>query len=85
MSMFAQVDTEGKRHVLFCQTIENRTDRTNLKLTDSLIPSDNGGQRRIETTKGWENLVERKDGSSIWEAFKDMKECYPAQLCEHAL
>ena len=26
-----------------------------------------------------------KDGSSTWEAFKDIKEYYPVQLCEYAL
>ena len=85
MNMFAQVDAEGNRHVLFDQIIDHRTDGTNIKLSNSFITSGNGGKRRVETTKGWEILVQWKDGSSTWEAFKDMKECYPVQLCEYAL
>ncbi len=83
--MFAQVDAEGNRHVLLDQIIDHRTDGTNIKLADSIITSSNGGQRRIETTKEWEILVQWKDGSSTWEALKDMKECYPVQLFEYAL
>jgi hypothetical protein len=31
-------------------------------------------------TKGWETLVQWKDGSTTWVALKDMKESYPLQL-----
>ena len=72
MNMFAQVDAQGNRHALFDQIIDHRTDGTNIKLADSFITSNNGGRRRIETTKGWEILIQWKDGSSTWEAFKDI-------------
>ena len=44
----------------------------------------NGGKCRKETTKGWEILLQGKDGPTTWESLKDVKECYPVQLSEYA-
>ena len=85
MNMFAQVDDEGNRYVLFDQIIDHRTDGSEIKQDDALIISPNGGRRRRETTKGWEILIQWRDGSSTWEKLKDVKECYPVQLSEYAL
>ena len=63
-NMFAQVDSEGNRHVLFDAIIDHRTDGSNLKQQESFITSKNGGKKRKPTTKGWEVLVQWKDGSS---------------------
>jgi hypothetical protein len=41
-------------------------------------------RRRKETTRGWEILVQWKDGSTTWIALKDMKNSYPVQLAEYA-
>jgi hypothetical protein len=49
------------------------------------IDSSSGGHTRREITKGWEILVQWKDGSSSWEALKDIEECYPVQLAEYAI
>ena len=40
---------------------------------------------RPETTKGWEILVQWKDGSTTWSKLKDMKDSYPVQLAECAV
>ena len=37
------------------------------------------------TTKGWDILIQWKDGSTTWEALKDVKECYPVQLEDYAI
>ena len=84
-NMFAQVDAEGNRHVLFDEIVDHRTDGTEIKLVDQYITSSNGTSRRRETTKGWEILIRWKDGSTTWETLKDMKECYPIQLMEYAV
>ena len=83
-NMFAQVDTEGNRHVIFDEIIDHRVDGTEIKNQDAFIISKNGGRRRRETTKGWEILLQWKDGSSSWETLKDVKESYPVQLAEYA-
>jgi hypothetical protein len=45
----------------------------------------NGRKRSKETTKGWELLVKRKDGSEVWVPLKDVKETYPGQVAEYAV
>ena len=83
-NLFSQVDDEGNRHVLLDSIIDSRTDGTEISNNDAFILSPNGGKRRIKTTKGWEVLIQWKDGSSTWEAMKDVKDCYPVQLAEYA-
>jgi len=34
--------------------------------------------------KGWEILLQWKDGSTTWETLKDVKNAYPVQLAEYA-
>jgi hypothetical protein len=84
-NMFAQVDDEGNRHVLFEEIVDHRTDGSEVKQQDAFITTRNGNKRRRETTKGWEILVQLwKDGSVTWVALKDMKNSYPVQLAEYA-
>ena len=83
--MFAQVDDEGNRHVLFEAIVDHRTDGSEVKMQDAFITTRNGNQRRKETTKGWEILVQWKDGSTTRITLKDMKNSYPVQLAEYAM
>ena len=83
-NMFAQVDEEGNRHVLFQEISDHRTDGSEVKQQDAYITTRNGNKRRRETTKGWEILVQWKDGSSTWVTLKDMKNSYPIELAEYA-
>ena len=71
--MFAQVDAEGNRHVLFNKIVDHSTNGYEIKLDYQFITSINGNSRRRETTKGWEILVRWKDGSTTCEKLKDMK------------
>ena len=56
-SMFAQVDEEGNRYVLFDDIIYHRTGGSEIAQGDGFIESPNGGRRRVETTKGHELLL----------------------------
>ena len=47
--------------------------------------SSNGVKRRIETTKGWDVLIQWKDGSTTWNKLKDVKDLYPVELAEYAV
>ena len=84
-NLFAQVDEEGNMHVLFDAIIDHRVDGTELQQSESFITSTNGGRRRKPTTKGWEILLQWKDGSTTWETMKDIKEAHTVQLAEYAL
>ena len=83
-TLFAQVDPEGNRHVLFSEIIDHRTNGKEIRKDDAFVVTKMGTHRRKETTVGWEILIQWKDGSSTWVALKDAKESYPVQLAEYA-
>ena len=85
VNIFAQVDDEGHRHVLLDSIADHRTNGKQVTVDNAFITSSNGGKRRRETTKGWEILVQWKDGSTSWECMKDVKESYPVQLAEYSV
>ena len=82
-NMFAQVDDEGNRFVMLESIVDHRTDGNEIKKDDAFIMSHNGGRRRKQTTRGWEILLQWKDGSYTWETMKDVKGSYPVQLAEY--
>ena len=84
-NMFAQVDEEGNRHVMFDEIIEHRCDGKEVKLADAFLTNSKGVKRRRTTTKGWELLFKWKDGSTTWVACKDAKAAYPVQLAEYSV
>ena len=52
-NLFAQVDEEGHRHVLFDEIVDHRTDGKEMKQQDAFVTTKSGTQRRQETTQGW--------------------------------
>ena len=44
-----------------------------------------GVKRRKATMRGWELLVEWKDGSTDWVALRDLRESYPVELALYAM
>ena len=84
-NMFAQVDEDGNRYTILDDIVDHRVDGTEIKKDDAFITSKNGGKRRKMTTRGWEILLQWKDGSTTWEAMKDIQSAYPVQLAEYAL
>ena len=84
-NMFAQIDDEGNRFVLLDSIVDHRTDGSEIKPDDAFVKSHNGGKRRKMTSKGWEILLQWKDGSTTWETMKDVHAAYPVQLAEYAL
>jgi hypothetical protein len=45
----------------------------------------NGQHKQKWTTKGWELLVEWKDGAVMWVPLKDLKETNPIEVAEYAI
>lgn len=83
-NMYAQVDTDGHRMVLFDEIIDTRRSNDAVSKAEAYVTSPRGIQRRKRTTKGWEVLVRWRDGSTTWNALKDVKDSYPVQLAEYA-
>jgi hypothetical protein len=52
---------------------------------DGYIVVKNGKRRHKLTTKGWKLCVKWKDGSTSWEALKDLKESNPFEDAEYAV
>ena len=84
-NLFAQIDDEGNRHVLFQEIIDHRTNGKQILQQDAFITTRTGTRRRRETTIGWELCVQWKDQSTTWVTLKDMKEAYPVQSAEYAV
>ena len=60
-NLFAQVDEEGNRSVLFDEIVDVRTDVTQVLQQDAFVTPSSGTQRRVITTKGWEVNLKWKD------------------------
>ena len=84
-NLFAQVDQDGQRFLLFNEIIDWRTDGSQIKSEDAFIRITNGNKRMHETTKGWEVCIQCKDGRSTWNQVKDVKEAYPVHLAEYSV
>lgn len=84
-NLFAQVDSEGNRHILIDSVIGHRTTGQELSGDDAFITTKSGQKRRKPTTKGWEILVRWKDCAETWTPLKDMKDSFPIQMAEYAV
>ena len=60
-NLFAQIDDEGNRHVLFSEIVDHRTNGKQVMQQDAFVTTRSGTQRRRETTQGWDILVRWKD------------------------
>ena len=63
---FSQVDEEGNIFVLFDDIMNHCVDWIETMHQDAFTISKNGGKRKKETTKGWEILIQWKDGLMTW-------------------
>jgi hypothetical protein len=84
-NLFAQVDQEGNRFVLFDEIIATRTDGSQVLQQDAFATTSSGTRRRVNTTKGWEVNIQWKDGSTTWNKLKDIKDSYPVEMAEYAV
>jgi hypothetical protein len=84
-NLFAHVDGDGHRHVIFDSIVGHRTNGTETTEETAFVVSANGVKRRIETTKGWEIQILWKDGSTTWSALNDCNDSYPIQTAEYAV
>ena len=83
-NIFSQVDEEGYRHVLLDEIIDHRALDDRVSKEKGFITTSAGVKRRVQTTKGWDILIQWKDGSTTWNKLKDVKDSYPVQLAEYA-
>ena len=83
-NLFSQVDTEGRQYVLLKEISEHRKDETAIPISEGWLTLKNGRKVRKRTTRGWQLLIEWKEGGSDWLDLKDVKESYPVEVAEYA-
>ena len=83
-NMLAQVDDEGHRQLLLSEIVDHRETTDSLQEADAFFLTPSGTKRRKPTTKGWDILLEWKDGSQSWVALKDVKNAFPVEFADYA-
>ena len=84
-SLYAQVDSEGRRQLLLQEIIDHRKSEDAFTKDDGWIMTSSGRRRRRITTKGWEMKLSWKDGTSSWIPMSEVKESNPVELAEYAV
>jgi hypothetical protein len=84
-NIFTQVDDEGRHFVLLNEIVDHRSTTDAIQLQDGFVIMPNGRKTPKRTTKGWELLVEWKDGSTSWIPLKDIKDTNPVEVAEYAI
>jgi hypothetical protein len=82
--LYAQVDDQGYQYLIIDEIIDHKKDGTALAADDGFVTV-NGRRCPRRTTKGWKLCVQWKDGSTSWEALKDLKESNPIEVAEYAV
>ena len=83
-NLLAQVDEEGRRQQMLEEIIDHRVLPDAIPKSKGTFVTKRGLKRKVRTTKGWEILVQWKDGSTDWIALKDLKESYPVELARYS-
>ncbi|KAI2500086.1 Reverse transcriptase (RNA-dependent DNA polymerase) [Fragilaria crotonensis] len=83
-NLIAQVDDEGRRQMMFEEIIDHRTTPEAVPKSQGTYMNQYGVRRQKLTTRGWELLIQWKDGSTDWVTLKDFKESYPVELALYA-
>jgi hypothetical protein len=81
-NLFSQADSEGNQYVLMREISNHRKDETSVPTSDGWVEMPNGRKFRKKTTRGWQLLVEWKEGGSDWISLKDLKESYLVEVAE---
>jgi hypothetical protein len=84
-NLFAQVDQDGHRQLLFDGIIGHRVDGSQVQEgNDDMVVNSLGVKLQVQTTRGWEVNIQWRDGSTTWNALKDTKDSYPVEMAEYA-
>jgi hypothetical protein len=84
-NIYSQVDDEGRHFVLLKDIVDHRALADAITIQEGFMTMPNGQKVPKQTTKGWELLVEWKDGSTSWIPLKDIKDTNPVEVAEYAI
>jgi hypothetical protein len=83
--LYSQVDDEGRRYLLMDETVDHRKDGSAVAADDLYYTDKRGVKQMRRTTKGWQLLLQWKDGSNTWIPLKDLKESNPVDVAEYVV
>jgi hypothetical protein len=83
-NIYTQVDNEGRHFVLLKEITDHRNNEDAITVDEGFVVV-NGQRKPKKTTKGWELLVEWKDGAVSWVPLKEIKESNPVEVAEYAI
>ena len=78
--MLIQVGEDGYKLVLMEGIIGYKKYKTYVSKEDSYVVTKSGSNQPINTTVGWNILVQWKDKTGSWIHLKDTKESHPAEV-----
>ena len=84
-NMFNQIDSEDYHYQILKEIQDHYSDGSAIQRAEGFITSRSGNKIPKKTTRGWELLVEFKDGSYKWIKLKDLKQSNPVELAEYAI
>ena len=82
--MYSQVDSKGHHFMIMDEIVDYEKDGSAVAADDQYITA-NGRQHSRKTTKGWKLCIQWMDGSTSWEALKDLKESNPVEIAEYVV
>ena len=84
-NIYSQVDSEGRRELIFREIIDHRSDDRAISMSDGTITTRHGQKRPVITTKGWYLKVEWADGTASWLPLSEVKNSNPVEVAEYAV
>ena len=85
--VYSKVDTEGNEFILLQEICNHWKDGLAVVKDDMFVQHKRGGSNAVyrRTIKGWQLLVQWKDGSTSWTLLKDLKESNPIEVAEYVV
>jgi hypothetical protein len=84
-NLYSQCDDEGNMFLVMEEISDHKRGNDAIPIQDGFVQSKNGNEVPKRTTRGWQLLVEWKDGASDWIPLKDLKDSNPVELAEYAV
>jgi hypothetical protein len=83
--LYSKVDDKGCCYLLMDEIVDHRKEGLAVA-ADNLYYTDKRGVKQMrQTTKGWQLLLQWKDGSNTWIPLKDLKESNPVDVVKYVV
>jgi len=84
-AIYKQVDDERRSYHIIDEIVDHQKTAEAVKPNNGFFVDRLGKRCPRKTTKGWQICLRWKDGSTSWEALKDLRNSHPVQVAEYAV